>query len=233
MNFPNIFEWLDSFSFLRGYPAALLILLTAVLIILSWDWRVSLAALATQYFATALLYTEILTPQLAIVKLLVGWFVCLILYMTARQVRWGGMPDDITPEEAAQYHHIEFVQLGPLRVPKSFPVRTILVAVVLLVILWWTQSQTSNLPVFANSPDYFNLAINTLVGMGLLGLATTTEPLKAGMGLLMFLAGFELFYASLEQSAIILMLLAAVNLIIALVISYLTQRQYAAAAIFD
>lgn len=233
MNLPNIFEWLVTFAFLRGYPAALLILVTAVIIILSWDWRVSLAALAVQYFAISLMYTEIVLPQLALVKLLVGWFVCLILYITARQVHWGGVPDDLTPEEAAQYHHIEFVQLGPARVPKSFPIRTILVAVVLLIIFWWSQRPIEGIPVLADAPDYLILAINTLVGMGLLGLASTTEPLKAGMGLLMFLAGFELFYAGLEQAPLTFVLLAAVNLVIALVISYLTQRQYAAAVIFD
>ena len=233
MSFPNIFDWLDRLEFLRGYPAAMLVLLTAVIIILSWDWHVSLSALAIQYFAIALLYADILPPQLAIIKLLVGWFVCLILYITARQVRWGGVPDDITPEEEAQFHHIEFVKLGPVRVPKSFPIRTLLVAGALLLIFWWTQSASPNVSLFAEWPDYLSLALNTLVGMGLLGLATTTEPLKAGMGLLMFLAGFELFYASLEQAAIIFALLAAVNLIIAVVVSYLTQRQYSVTAIFD
>lgn len=233
MSFPNIFDWLERLDFLRGYPAAMLVLLTAVIIILSWDWRVSVTALAIQYFAVALLYADILPPQLAIIKLLVGWFVCLILLITARQVHWGGVPDDITPEEEAQFHHIEFVKMGPVRVPKSFPIRTLLVAVAILIIFWWTQWSVTDLPVFADAADYLTLAINTLVGLGLLGLATTTEPLKAGMGLLMFLAGFELFYASLEQAAIIFALLAAVNLVIAVVIAYLTQRQYSVTAIFD
>ena len=148
-------------------------------------------------------------------------------------MRWGGVPDDITPEEEAQFHHIEFVKIGPVRVPKSFPIRTLLVAGALLLIFWWTQRSSTSVSLFAEWPDYLTLALNTLVGIGLLGLATTTEPLKAGMGLLMFLAGFELFYASLEQAAIIFALLAAVNLIIAVVIAYLTQRQYSVTAIFD
>ncbi len=233
MNIPNIFEWLNQLDLLRGYPAAMLVLLTAIILILSWDWRISVAVLTVQYFATTLLYADILPLQLAIIKLLIGWFVCLILYITARQVSWGGVPEDITPAEAATYQQIEFVQRGPIRVPKSFPTRALLVAGMLIVIFWGTQSMLNNVPIFAPIPDYLMLAINSLLGMGLLALAVTAEPLKAGMGLLMFLAGFELFYASLEQSAIVLLLLAAINLAIALVIAYLTQRQYSASAIFD
>ena len=83
MSFPNIFDWLDRLEFLRGYPAAMLVLLTAVIIILSWDWRVSLSALAIQYFAIALLYADILPPQLAIIKLF-GWLVCLPYFIHHR-----------------------------------------------------------------------------------------------------------------------------------------------------
>jgi hypothetical protein len=233
MNLPNIFDWIEKFSFLRGYPAAALVLVTAVIIILVWDWRLAVFALAAQYFAVGLLYLDVLDPRLSVIKVLVGWFVCLILYITARQVNWGRLPPDITPEEAKTYRQIEFVRLGPVSVPKSFPARALLVAAALLLIIWWTQHPASQLPVLPETLPYLELAINTLIILGLLGLAATTEPLKAGMGLLMFLSGFELFYSVLEQTPGVLVLLAGVNLMAALVIAYLTQRRYTAEAIFD
>ncbi len=233
MNLPNIFDWIEKFSFLRGYPAAALVLVTAVIIILAWDWRLAVFALAAQYFAVGLLYLDVLDPRLSVIKVLVGWFVCLILYITARQVNWGRLPPDITAEEAKTYRRIEFVRLGPVNVPKSFPVRALLVAAALLLIIWWTQNPASQLPLLPETLPYVELAINTLVILGLLGLAVTTEPLKAGMGLLMFLSGFELFYSVLEQTPGILVMLAGVNLMVTLVIAYLTQRRYTAEAIFD
>jgi hypothetical protein len=80
---------------------------------------------------------------------------------------------------------------------------------------------------------HVNLAIYALAGLGLLGLSLTGEPLKAGMGLLTFLTGFELFYNALEQSVAMLVFLAVANLLVVLVIAYLTQSRHAFAALFD
>jgi len=49
----------------------------------------------------------------------------------------------------------------------------------------------------------------------------TEESLKAGMGLLTFMAGFELFYSPLERSLSVAGFLGIANLLIALAISYL------------
>ena len=94
LTFPTIFDWLERLDFLRGLPAAYLALLAAGILTVIWDWRVAILALVVQYFAVGLLYAEVLDPRLAIVKLLVGVFVCLILYFTARQVGWGTLPSE-------------------------------------------------------------------------------------------------------------------------------------------
>ena len=46
------------------------------------------------------------------------------------------------------------------------------------------------------------------------------------MGLFMALTGFELFYSHLDQTVLVLALLALVNLSLALGVSYLTQARY-------
>jgi len=64
------------------------------------DWRLALFTLIVQYLAASLLFVDLLDPRLAIIKLFVGMFVCLILYMTARQVDYGRLPNDLTAAEA-------------------------------------------------------------------------------------------------------------------------------------
>ena len=46
MTFPTIFDWLERLDGLRGFTAAYAVLITAVLVIIIWDWRFSLLALA-------------------------------------------------------------------------------------------------------------------------------------------------------------------------------------------
>ena len=61
------------------------------------------------------------------------------------------------------------------------------------------------------------------MGLGLVGLAASHDPIPAGMGLFTFLTGFELYYAALDQSIAMLASLAALNLAVALAIAYLAQ----------
>lgn len=233
MVFPTIFDWLERLDGLRGFTAAYAVLVTAVLVIIIWDWRLALAALAVQYFFAGLLFVDLLDPRLAMVKLLAGWFACLILYFTARQVNWGGRPKDVAPEELSNVAPEKTFQVGPLHIPASLPLRLLLVLLMLWLITSLFQRPDFALPAIGESLSYLSLAILTLVVLGLLGLAITSEPLKAGMGVFMFLTGFELFYSALDQSATMLIVLAAVTLVLALVIAYLVQMRHAIPALVD
>jgi len=230
IDIPNILEFLEFFDFLRGSLAAYIVLITAFTIFIVRDWRWSVLALAIQYLVVGLLFTDVIEPQLAFIKVLVGLFICLILYFTARQVNWGQLPSDVTDEEAVQLRDERLLRLGPYMLPTDTPFRVFFALMVILVV--WTLSQRPEfqLPLV---PDYFVLAIFALVGLGLVNLSFTSEPLKAGMGLLTFMTGFELFYSGLEQSVLMLVFLATANLVMALVISYLTQARHAYAALFD
>ena len=233
MTFPTIFDWLERLSGLRNFTAAYAVLLTAVLVIIIWDWRFALLALVVQYFFAGLLFVDLLDPRLAVVKLLAGWFACLILYVTARQVNWGGRPQDVTAEELSSVAPEKTFQVGPLHIPVSLPLRLLLVLIMLWLITSLFQRPDFALPAIASTMSYLSLAILALVGLGVLGLAITSEPLKAGMGVLMFMTGFELFYSALDQSAPMLIVLAAVNLGVALLIAYLVQMRHAIPALVD
>ncbi|GJM40934.1 MAG: hypothetical protein DHS20C20_12160 [Ardenticatenaceae bacterium] len=233
MVFPTIFDWLERLEGLRGFTAAYAVLVTAVLVIIIWDWRLALAALAAQYFFAGLLFVDLLDPRLAMVKLLAGWFACLILYFTARQVNWGGRPKDVVPEELSNVVPEKTYQVGPLHIPASLPLRLLLVLLMLWLITSLFQRPDFALPAIGESLSYLSLAILALVVLGLLGLALTGEPLKAGMGVFMFFTGFELFYSAVNQSATMLIVLAGVTLGLALVVSYLVQMRHAIPALVD
>jgi hypothetical protein len=233
MSFPTLFDWLERFAFLRGYPAAYLVLLTAVVVIMAWDWRPALLGLAGQYLFAGLLFVDVLDPRLAIIKVLVGLFVCLILYMTARQVNWGRLPVDVTSEEVARLEQERRIRIGPYLLPTTMPFRIFLTLMMILVVVTLAQRPEYQLPFVPESLRHITLAVYALGGLGLLGLGLTWEPLKAGMAVLMFLSGFELFYSALEQSVIMLASLAAVNLVVVLAIAYLVQARHAVMALFD
>lgn len=230
IEFPSIIEFLEFFDFLRGNPAAYLVMVTAALILIVRDWRWSLLFLTVQYLVVGFLFADVLLPHLAFIKVLVGMFVCLILYITARQVNWGRLPEDVTADEAVQLQKERYVRFGSLVLPTDTPFRVFLASIICLAVWAMAQRSLYLLPVV---PEHFQVAVFALVGLGLVTLSLTDEPLMAGLGLLTFLTGFELFYSALEQSVAMLGLLGAVNLAVALAIAYLAQARHAYQALLD
>lgn len=228
MSIPTIFDWLERLDPFRGYPAVIIILVTATLVALFLDWRLALFAMIIQYLAATLLFTDLLDPRLAIIKLLVGMFVCLILYMTARQVNYGRMPDDLTAEEVARLKQDrKQYAIGKWTVSRNFTIRAIATSVTLLLLFFITQLSSLRLPGIPEQLPHINTAILILMGLGLVGLAASRDPIPAGMGLFTFLTGFELYYAALDQSIAMLAAMAALNLALALAIAYLAQARRA------
>lgn len=225
MSFPTIFDWLEYFSFLRGYPATWIILFTGVLIVLFLDWRLSLFALIVQYLITSLLFFDLLNPQLAFIKLFVGMFVCLILYWTARQVNYGrkgNLAGKTWPVKSDKK-----VQIGPISISRLLAERVVAILGALLVVGLLEWGFSYYLPGLPPDLGYINLAILLLLALGTAGVITGHYSLPIGMSVLTFLTGFELYFAALDQSTRTLALLAVLNFIVALIVSYLTQRSYA------
>ncbi|MCK4451140.1 MAG: hypothetical protein KAX26_11155 [Anaerolineae bacterium] len=74
-------------------------------------------------------------------------------------------------------------------------------------------------------PSDIGLACYWLASLGLLVLMLTEEPLKAGMGLLTLVTGFELFYSALERSLSVVGFLGIANFLIALAIAHLAASR--------
>jgi hypothetical protein len=65
------------------------------------------------------------------------------------------------------------------------------------------------------------------------GLATSVDPLPGGIGLLVFLTGFGLFYGFLDQSLAMTVALVAAQFVTALAVAYLAQARYLPADVLD
>lgn len=230
LELPTIYEFLDYLSFLRGYPAAYLILITSALILILRAWRISLLALLVQYLIVGLLFADVLIPHLAFIKVIVGIFICLILFVTAQQVNWGRLPEDASIEEAVQMGADRLIRFGPYMLPTEWPFRLFLAVLISLTVLTVDQINEYQLPVV---PDPVNLAIYALLAMGIVTFSLTSEPYKSGMGILSFLTGIELFFSALDTSLAIIAMFAAINLIVVLAIAHLTQARHAFQAILD
>ena len=228
-DFPTIFDLLDQAAVLRGLPAAYLLFITTFIIIVARHWQLTLFLLAAQYLVAGLLFVDMLDPRLAVLKVLTGLFVCLILYVTARQVAWGQLPADISLEEAVQLRRQLQLRFGQFLLPSTTLFRIFLALLTMVVVYTLSQRAVFRLPAVS---DPVNLAVFILLCMGLLGLSLSTEPLRAGLGILTFWLGFELFFASLEQSVAMLAVLAATTLVVALAVAYLIQARHAIPAIF-
>lgn len=190
----NIVSWI----------AVAAILAASVGLLLSRDWRWSLALLAGQYLAAFWLVTLHWPIGLASVKLVSGWMGIAALGMTRLSLSG--------EEETAE-------PFWPHR--RGF--HLFLAGIVVLL----TAAATARiemilpglgLPVVAGSL--------LLIEMGLIHLGITSQILRVILGLLTVLSGFEIMYAAVEGSILVAGLLAVVNLGLALVGSYLLVTEF-------
>ena len=180
--------------------ALVILLLSAAINLVRRQWGLNVIALALQYVCIFLIIQEVRSPLLAAIKLIVGIMAGLVLYLTLLS---SGMIESL---------------LKPRRVTSGEIFRgTIALLLILVSYLLASEIQRA---VFTQSSQLLLIASLGLILFGLFQMGTITEPLYLVIGLLTFLSGFELLYASLEFSRVLEALFAAVNLSLALVGSY-------------
>ncbi|HLB45757.1 MAG TPA: hypothetical protein VJL59_01905, partial [Anaerolineales bacterium] len=83
---PTFAELLARFSFLASTPASVGVVITAGLIVIFFDWRMLVLAFSAQAVLAGLLYSQLLPPQVAGIKMMVGLLIAVQMYMTGRQI---------------------------------------------------------------------------------------------------------------------------------------------------
>jgi hypothetical protein len=152
-----------------------------------------LIALAVQSLGFGLVALQISNPSLAVAKTIVGWIAVALLGVTlSRENRLS-------------------------RGEESIPISSVFRFSLLLFLF---SSIVSLLPqlsgVFRDPPQWVAFAACFLIGAGLLNIGLSEPPLRTAVGLLTVLQGFELGYLWIEQSLLVLALLAATDLAIIL-----------------
>ena len=216
---PTLNELLERVSFLASMPAVAGVLITACLLVIVRDWRVNIIALAVQYFFVVLLLSQVVRPEIAAVKGLIGWLVCMVFYVTERRASVIHQTDgqEEVPESKRWRRWV-------MSARASFR----LLASLLVVVVAYSAVLRFPLPEIAS---YITLACYFLVGLGLLLLGLSEEPMQVGIGLLTVLSGSDLFYVALEPSLAVAGLVGILVFVIALVVTYLRAAQVSALGI--
>lgn len=194
-------------------PAIILILVSAVTLLLSQDWRWSVAALLLQYLGAFLLVGISWSLQMASVKIIAGWISAFVLGLASLGVF----------TKKISYGNTSEVNASSSTTPSSTNFSGILFHILAMV--------TVALAIISVMPNLINritgitfeqmLGAFILIGLGLLHLGLTTHPFRVILGLLTILTGFEIVYAAVENSTLVAGLLSGVNLGLATLGAYL------------
>lgn len=180
-----------------AWIAILLVVVTSVGVLLARDWRWLVSFLAAQYVGVFILTLQHLPLGMATVKVIAGWMGAAILGMTRSSL-----------DEAD----------GDGILPQGRFFRLVAAGIVALVA---AASAPAVDTMMADAGTAVAAGSLLLIGMGLLHLGVTDQPLRVTVGLMTVLAGFEVLYAAVENSVLVAALLAVINLGLALVGAYL------------
>ena len=200
MSLADLFRQL---SILIELPAVLLAGIAAAVIVIVRDWRLVLFGYILFSTMLALLLSQIIPTEWALLQVIVGGLVSVMLFLSARQLRWD--------RRTGLNWEAHWPRMASLT---SFRLLTVAVAAV----TFFAVRDNIELP---KVEPLFRDAVLWLVMVGLLGLALHEEPLHAGLSLLTILGGFQLLLLSLIQRRMLVGLTEGGQLLLGLAISYL------------
>ncbi|HET90327.1 MAG TPA: hypothetical protein ENN99_06265 [Chloroflexi bacterium] len=211
---PTLGDIVTRLSFLAAMPAVAAIFITTSLLVVSREWRLNVFALAVQYFFVVLLMTRLIRLEVAAVKGLIGWMICMVFYMTERRASELASYADGGAESISRWR----------RWVMSARAAFCLLSMLLVAVAANTAALRFPLPEVSSD---ITLACYVMAGLGLLLIGLSEAPMQVGFGLLTFLSAFDLFYVALEPSLAVAGLLGAVSFLIALAVAYLRASQVA------
>ena len=181
-------------------PSLWLLGITSTCLLVVRNWRVLPILLGIQYVGVFVLVGTTWPIEMAVVKLVVGWLSAAMLGLEL-----GKLKPAVKQGNSNSWSWILFVLLlalfiifGILEIAPEFAYR------------------------FLNSSYEQIIGCLLLIGMGILNLGISESTGEVILGLLTFLSGFEILFASIETSAFIAGFLALCTLGIAILGSYLS-----------
>jgi hypothetical protein len=185
-----------------------LITATSLTIFLSTEWRLGIIALAIQYLGITLLVLVPWPLSMAAVKLVAGWMSGAILGMAMVSL-------PTLRQEMDQESSQNLVVSRPFYLMAAILVGMVVISQTERILVWFPEIRLEQA-----------WGGMLLIGMGLLKLGFTVQPLQATLGILTALSGFEILYATIERSALLAGLLAGITLGLALAGAYLMMAPH-------
>ncbi len=187
--------------------------LTTALILLDPGWRTGLFALAFQYVLLTLLLTTIVHPAVASVRLLSGVPVVLMLYITMRRV---AMANRAIPPQVLMAIYGEQAPPNPPVFSVGLAFRFLAGAFVAVAMIGVAASMT-----FLSLPAFVLFGSLWLIAAGILVATLSRDPLRLGLGILIFSGGFNVLETATDGGLFLYGLLNISDLLLALVIAHL------------
>jgi hypothetical protein len=175
-----------------GVIGFLLLFVTGTLLLLVRDWRASIGLLGIQYLAMFLVVMMMWPFSVALIKLMVGWMVAAVLSTS------GAAQVDFSEEQLMPMGRIFRITLAVLLLIVALSVAPQLNELIPEINIWVMRCGLLSL------------------SLGLAHVGISTRPFRIILGLLTVLTGFEIMYAAVEVSFLVIGLLAGVNLTLSL-----------------
>lgn len=170
--------------------------------LLSRGWRWSLAFLGIQYLGVFWFVQTIWPVNLAVIKLLSGLIVCIALATSQLS--------------ATSLENLETSW------PQGYLFRLFAAALIVIATLAIATPTSAWLGLINIRGTWVSLL---LLGIGLLQLGITTQPLRVIIALLTIISGFEIIYAFVESSALVAAMLVLINLGLTMVGTYMLNTE--------
>lgn len=192
------------------------IVITGSILLIYDDDRLLITALVGQYILFGYIVAQLFTMDVGLFKAIIGAMGCLILFFSSRPVS----PVVIETQTVRQKI---ISRLRALFEPSPAPINhdgwsfRLTVAALSFVL----ALSLSELVALSGLSIEVAFMVCWLKLIGIFTLILTTKPLKAGVGLLTFISGFELYYGATQGDLLMVGLWGVVTLFVALAVSYL------------
>ena len=181
-----------------------IICLSAIVLIISSDWRLTISALGVMYVGVFVSTTYSLPLAMSVVKLVSGWIAAAVLGLSY-SVRF--------PSDKSMSGYL----------PSELLFRISASGLFCLVAYSLTTEIIRYIPNWTFGQLFGSLV---LIGTGILHIGFSFNHVGTVIGLLTFMAGFEILYCALETSLFAIGFLAVISMGISLVGAYLHFAQH-------
>ncbi len=172
-----------------------IVVLTSISLVWTEKWRINIAALSLQYLVVFWFVSQSWPIGLASIKLIAGWVA-------------GAVLGDAVSALGQQIADNRAVSARIFRA----------LSAIFIILLTFSAAPGAGVWIPVSTPALISGLI--LIGMGILQLGMTTNPMRVIVGLLTVLSGFEILYAAVVSSVLVAGLLALVTLGLSLTGAY-------------